>query len=40
MEKNKKIVVGSCLQYNDTMIHFSRFFKDNSDVPQDKSEVA
>ena len=33
-------VVGSCLQYNDIMIHFSGFSKNNSDIPQHKSEVA
>ena len=33
-------VVGSYLQYNDMMIHFSGFLKDSSDIPQYKSEVA
>ena len=37
---NNNQVVGSCLQYNDMMIHFSGFLKDNSDIPQYKSEVA
>ena len=33
-------VVGSYLQYNDMMIHFSGFLKDSPDIPQYKSEVA
>ena len=33
-------VVGSCLLYNDMMIHFSGFLKDSPDIPQYKSEVA
>ena len=37
---NNNQVVGSCLKYNDMMIHFSGFLKDNSDIPQYKSEVA
>tara|TARA_B100000965_G_scaffold333582_1_gene298529 strand:- start:46 stop:996 length:951 start_codon:yes stop_codon:yes gene_type:complete len=37
---NNNQVVGSCLQYNDTMIHFSGFLKNNSDILQFKSEVA
>ena len=37
---NNNQVVGSCLQYNDIMIHFSGFLKDNSDLPQYKSKVA
>jgi len=37
---NNNQVVGSCFQYNDIMIHFSGFSKDNSDIPQYKSEVA
>ena len=37
---NNNQVVGSCLQYNDIMIHFSGFSKDNSDITQYKSEVA
>ena len=37
---NNNQVVGSCLQYNNIMIHFSGFLKDNSDIPQYKSEVA
>ena len=37
---NNNQVVGSCLQYNDTIIHFSGFLKDSPDIPQYKSEVA
>ena len=37
---NNNQVVGSCLHYNDMMIHFSGFLKDNSNIPQFKSEVA
>ena len=37
---NNNQVVGSCLQYNNIMIHFSGFLKDNSDIPQYKSEIA
>tara|TARA_B100000945_G_scaffold98003_1_gene76735 strand:- start:3 stop:953 length:951 start_codon:yes stop_codon:yes gene_type:complete len=37
---NNNQAVGSCLQYNNIMIHFSGFLKDNSDLPQYKSEVA
>ena len=37
---NNNQVVGSYLQYNDIMIHFSGFSKNNSDIPQYKSEVA
>ena len=37
---NNNQVVGSCLQYNDMMIHFSGFLKDSPDMPQYKSEVA
>ncbi len=37
---NNNQVVGSCLQYNDMMIHFSGFLKDSHDIPQYKSEVA
>ena len=37
---NNNQVVGSCLQYNDVMIHFSGFLKDSPDLPQYKSEVA
>ena len=37
---NNNQVVGSCLQYNDKMIHFSGFLKDSPDIPQYKSEVA
>ena len=37
---NNNQVVGSCLQYNDMMIHFSGFLKDSPDIPQYKSEVA
>ena len=39
-KKNNNQVVGSCLQYNDMMIHFSGFLKDSPDIPQYKSEVA
>ena len=37
---NNNQVVGSCLHYNDMMIHFSGFSKDSPDIPQYKSEVA
>ena len=37
---NNNQVVGSCLRYNNIMIHFSGFLKDNSDIPQYKSEIA
>jgi hypothetical protein len=37
---NNNQVVGSCLHYNDMMIHFSGFLKDSPDIPQYKSEVA
>ena len=37
---NNNQVVGSCLRYNNIMIHFSGFLKDNSDIPLYKSEVA
>jgi len=37
---NNNQVVGSCLQYNHIMIHFSGFLKDSPDIPQYKSEVA
>ena len=37
---NNNQVVGSCLRYNNIIIHFSGFLKDNSDIPQYKSEIA
>ena len=37
---NNNQVVGSCLRYNDIMIHFSGFLKDSPDILQYKSEVA
>ena len=37
---NSGLVVGSSLYYEEEMIHFSGFLKDNSDIPQYKSEVA
>ena len=37
---NSSLVVGSCLNYEDKMIHFSGFLKDKVNIPQYKSKVA
>jgi len=37
---NSGLVVGSCLKYEDKMIHFSGFLKDKVNIPQYKSNVA
>ena len=37
---NSRLVVGSCLNYEDQMIHFSGFLKDKVNIPQYKSKVA
>ena len=37
---NSELVVGSCLYFEDKMIHFSGFLKDQVNIPQFKSKVA
>ena len=37
---NSELVVGSCLYFEEKMIHFSGFLKDQVNIPQYKSKVA
>ena len=37
---NSEVVVGSCLNYKEKMVHFSGFLKEKVNIPQYKSKVA